>query len=310
MPTKKIAFFRNGLGNFICFTPVLQALASLDPSGKVDVCIDGEWRDNRRQSLIDIIAGLPFVETMVNYPEIDLSKKYNTWFWSRHTYPSPALEVFKCKDPRFDIGIAWAHSGLHETEFYMGLARRFCGYEGEAPKQYAPVDEAFIFEKKKRLIVLCNGSYGHLAPSKKWNKFPELAKTLRSWYDCEIAKVGYCDELADVKDFDHDFVGKLNMPQTAKVIRSADLLITTDTCCMHVGDALNVPMVVLWGGSLLSKNRPINGHAAIVNKGYGCQSCHEVGGNGDIMKCLDYKCISTISVGEVMLEVRKALKDD
>lgn len=308
MPTKTIAYFRNGLGNFICYTPALRALALLDPSGKVDVCIDSGWKDDRRQSLIDLVKALPFAEDLVNYPEIDFRKDYKTWFWTRHTYPSDGLNVFKCKDPRFDIGIAWAQSGKHETEVYADMLRRFCGFSGETPAQYCPVDEAFPFEKKKMTITLCNGSYGHLAPSKKWQRFAELAKALRGWYGCDIAKVGYNDELKDV-EADYDLVGKTTIAQAAKVIRDSDLFVTTDTCLMHAADAVKAKMVVLWGGSLFSKNRPINGTATIVNKGFGCQPCHEVGGRGDMLTCPDYKCVNSIKVGDVMAKVREALGD-
>lgn len=307
MPTKTVAYFRNGLGNFICFTPALRALASLDESGKVDLCLDGEWKDCRRQSLIDLITAIPFVEQLVNYPDIDL-RKYSTWYWTRHTYPSEGLNTFKAKDGRFDIGIEWTRSGVHETECYVNMIRRFLGFTGETPKQYCPVDTGYTFTKKKRTIALCNGSFGHLSPSKKWGKFPELARTLKRWYDCDIVKLGYQEELRDA-EADYDLVGKTTIPQAAKVLSECDMFITTDTCLMHVGDALNVPMVVLWGGSLFSKNRPINGSAVVINKGFGCQPCHEIGGRGDMMKCIAYKCINSITVGEVMSKAREVLRD-
>ena len=34
-----IVYFKNGLGNFLMMTPAIQALASMEESGKVDVCL-------------------------------------------------------------------------------------------------------------------------------------------------------------------------------------------------------------------------------------------------------------------------------
>ena len=306
MPTGVIAFFRNGLGNFVMYTPALRALASLDPSGKVDVCIDGGWSDNRRQALIDMITPLPFVEELVNYPGINLAKGYKTWFYTRHTYPCKGYDTFKIKDPRFDVGIAWRHEGKHEIEFYVDLVRRFCGFTGPTPGQFVAVDDSFTFEKKRPVVVLCNGSYGHLAPSKVWPGFPELAETIKNYYDCDVVKIGYEKELSDVVDFDYDFVGKLTMPQTAKIIRECDLFITTDTCNMHVGDALGVPMVVLWGGSILTKNKPLSDKAVIIHRGLKCQPCHDP---DRFQNCVNYQCLSGIKTGDVMREARRILGD-
>jgi len=303
MPTETVVLFRNGLGNFICYTPALQALASLDSHGKVDVCLDKEWKDNRRDAMVDLVKGMPFVNALVEYPDISLG--YKKWFWSRHTYPCEALRVFMERDHRLDVGIAWQHSGIHEIESYMQLVRRFFSFTGETPKQYAPVDESFDVQKKKMLVALCNGSYkgtgSDLSPSKVWGGFKELAKILKGYYDCEIAKIGYLDELNDV-EADRDYVGKLNILQTAKVIKECDLLVTTDTCNMHIGDALNTKMVVIWGGSILTKNQPVNGTAAIVSRGLGCQPCHDP---DRFQYCVGYPCLASLRVGDVMREVRK-----
>jgi hypothetical protein len=304
MGTKTIAYFRNGLGNFVLFTPALQALASLDESKRVDVCIDGAWIDNRRTALVDIIKALPFVEDMQTYPDIPFEKKYTTWFWTKHTYPSEAYNVFKCKEPRFDTGVAWVHSGIHEIDFYMGHIRRHLGFAGETPKQFFPVAEKSPLNKKRLTIGICNGSFGHLRPSKAWPYFPELAATLKMYYDCDVVKVGYEDELKDVILFDHDFVGKTGILETAAIIKQCDLFITTDTCNMHVADALNVPMIVIWGGSVLTKNRPVNGNPEIVTRSMGCQPCHETQRE---LNCIDFPCLRDVSVGQVMAAVRGRL---
>ena len=304
--TKTIALFRNGLGNFILYTPALQALASMDESGKIDVCIDSEWKDYRRQALIDMIKGCPFVESLIDFPNGIEDKKYNCFFWTRHTYPSAALEYFRTKEPRLDVGgMNWTTSGIHEIDYYMNLVRERFGYTGETPKQYAPKCEGSVLgEQKKTVITFCNGSYGHIAGSKKWPYFKELIETIKSYFNAATVKIGSNDELSDCK-CDYGFVNNVSILQTANIIAQSNLLITTDTCNMHIGDALNVPMVVLWGGSILSKNRPVNGKNIVVQTKPGCAPCHE---GSQYNSCSDYKCMNKISVGQVMQAARTILE--
>jgi ADP-heptose:LPS heptosyltransferase len=252
-----------------------------------------------------MITPLPFVEELVNFPDIPVGKDYKLWYYTKHTYPCQGYNTFRLKDPRFDIGVAW-RQGKHEIDYYMDQVRRFCGFTGDNPGQYVAVDETYSFEKRLPTIGLCNGSYGHLSPSKVWGGFSRLADTLKRCYSCEVVKLGYQGELADVATYDHDFVGKLTMPQTAAVIKKCDVLVTTDTCLMHVGDALQVPMVVLWGGSILSKNRPVNGKASVLHRGLPCQPCHDP---DRFQNCAGYKCLASIDTGDVMREIRKVLGD-
>jgi ADP-heptose:LPS heptosyltransferase len=197
----------------------------------------------------------------------------------------------------------------------MRVLRSVTGYSRETPKQFCPTDLCTTLPptigvnievplNRKLRIAICNGSYGHLRKSKEWLGFPQLAEALDSFYDCTILKVGYNKELEDVL-IGSDLVNRLTLTQTASVLKECDLLITTDTCLMHVGDALRVPMVVIWGGSILVKNRPVNGPARIVQHKVECFPCHS---SGKFETCAGVRCLSEISVGDVMREVQEMLK--
>jgi ADP-heptose:LPS heptosyltransferase len=100
---------------------------------------------------------------------------------------------------------------------------------------------------------------------------------------------------------DLDYVNKLSLAETAKVISQADLMITTDTGNMHIADALRIPLIALWGGSSVAKNKPYETLCKIIHLGLPCQPCQD---DGAYRSCHDYKCISDISIGEVMYNVR------
>jgi heptosyltransferase-2 len=82
-------------------------------------------------------------------------------------------------------------------------------------------------------------------------------------------------------------------------------MVTTDTGLMHAADALQKQMVVLWGGSVLEKNKPLTKSARIIHLGSPCQPCLKT---GSYKTCENSRCMNDISVGEVMFNIREVLK--
>ena len=93
MMTKSVAHFRNGIGNFVLYTPALRAIASLDPSGMIDLCVDADWEDGRRGSVIDLAKKLPFIQDVFLKSDT-FEKTYKTWFWSNWSTHGLAREIF------------------------------------------------------------------------------------------------------------------------------------------------------------------------------------------------------------------------
>jgi len=247
--TKTIAAFRCGIGNFIEATPAFQALASMDPSGQIDIAIDQVWKetDSRIVPIMDIVKRLPFIQDVVFLPAFSGLKDYKTWFWAKWLGTNSLIEmVFKKK---FNYGeFQWDQNTTHESDHYMEIIRKFYGYTGDKPHQMVvPADEP-ILDLPGKKIVLCNGGFGHYIVEKKWEHFQKLASDLKMFYgnDVSIIKVGWNRELEEVTTFDADYVGKLSVTESFKVIQQADLFITTDTCNMHAADAMGVPMIVIW----------------------------------------------------------------
>lgn len=307
--THTIANFRTGIGNFVLFTPALRAMASMDPSGTVDLCIDMNWTDPRRAAVVELASKLPFINHVLGWPNDvkPIAANYKVWFWSPWTSTGEAREYFSQRKP-YDCG-DWNQRRTHEYDYYLNIARRFYGFDGLSPKQSIVCANVPMVEKsEKKLVVLCNGSFGHIGAFKKWHSFNDLATMIKGLYGDEviIAKIGYRDELSDVKTFDLDFVGTLSITETANVIAQADLMVTTDTGNMHIADALGTPLMVLWGGSVVEKNKPVNSWNQIIHLGYSCQPCIN---SGAYRECNSMKCIDDITVGEVMFNIRQFFKE-
>jgi ADP-heptose:LPS heptosyltransferase len=204
--------------------------------------------------------------------------------------------------------VGWDKLYVREVDYYMEGVRRL-GYAGITPPLYCPVTETlsppFVRASDIQYVGLCNGSFGSMGPMKQWPYFKELARVLRAYYGSEVSivKLGHKKELENV-EADHDFVGKLDICETAHVISKLSLFITVDTGLMHIADALKVPMIVLWGATLVSKNGPVNGTAKILRAKIPCQPCQYT---KLFEKCTKLDCLRLLSVGETMVHVRAQL---
>ena len=298
METKTVAFFKQGLGNFVEFTPALRAMASMDPSGKIDLCTSAIWNDNRKTSLLSLCDLLPFINKVVSVEKAEKTN-YKTWFWTQWTMCGDG-DLFKKKSPHSES--KWHQGKKHETDYYFDIARESYGYKGEKPGQMViPAAGPIIDKKGKKLVILCNGGFAQLSVFKRWDGYTHFAKILKDFRpDIITAKIGVKGELDGV-DSDLDFIDKISFAETAKVISQADLMITTDTGSMHVADALKIPMIVLWGGSILEKNRPYEAMNKVIYLGMKCQPCIT---RVDYRFCKTFACIRQIKVGEVMFYVR------
>jgi len=306
MNTKTIVYFKHGIGNLIMFTPAIQAIASMDESKQVDICLDSEWNDYRRPAFDDFFSKWSLIQNIVNYPKDDFTKEYKTWFYTGHSEHSKALDIFKERNRLQMIDPDWS-SGIHEIFYYMNMISKY-GYHGSLPDQYIPITDKINIDKNgKYLIGICNGTYaGNMKTVKQWFYFNELVKLLKYYYNCQVVKLGYRDELMEVNT-DFDFVNKLSLTETAYVIKQLDLFITNDTALMHVGDALQTNMIVLWGGSMCSKNGALSKNAYNLKLNLPCQPCQRT---GMFYNCNDPICLNNLTVGDVMVIVKDKLKND
>lgn len=306
MNSSTVAYFKHGIGNLIMMTPALQMLAAEDNSGKIDLAMDSTWNDPRRAAFDELIGAMPFVNHVINYPKENIRDDYKRWYWVGHAEPSPTRDVFARYRPNTLPLPDWRGSAIHEIWYYIQQIWAMKIRERMIPKQWMTTKDPHRLAGEKRLkIGICNGTYAkNMIDTKRWDKFPELVDILRLNYDCAIIKVGYQDELSDVKNADYDFVNQLSILETAGVIDQLDLFVTVDTGLMHVADALEKKMLVIFGGSLISKNGPVSRNAHVVRLGLPCQPCQRT---GVFTNCKNPLCLTELSTGKVMQWILKIL---
>jgi len=87
----------------------------------------------------------------------------------------------------------------------------------------------------------------------------------------------------------HSLVGKTSVPELAAIIRQAGLTIAHNSAPMHIADAFQCPMVILYSGTdLVSQWMPRNAPARLLCHPVFCSPCYNFVCPFD-MKCLDIR---------------------
>ena len=300
--TETICYFQSGIGNLILATPAFRALASMDPSGQVDILLDPNFKkDSRYGAAREIFEMAPFVREIVMYG--GQNGQYRHYFVPVQSETSHAGHHVSRKSPRAGMwpGSRWNTEKKHEIEVNMGFARLH-GYKGETPKPFAPVGDWPILSGPRPWIGICNSSFGTVIWEKKrWEWFPEFARMVRDEYGGTVFGVGGPGDLTEVLGI-VNFSGKTSISETGKVLSQLDLFVTTDTGCMHIADALDVPLIALFGPTLTHKNAPVGKRSWFLKSEILCAPCQY---ESRFQTCRKYLCMSLIKPEDVIEEIRE-----
>jgi ADP-heptose:LPS heptosyltransferase len=302
---KAIGYFCNGIGNLVMMMPALQAVASMTGENKIDVVL-GEWTDNRQPACEDILKNWSYTGKIFNPPYHFNPKDYDLWYFSPHGKNIDVTHLFR------DRGVpvakpSWRNSMAHEIDHYMQIAYAL-GYKGKIPKLAFPMSNngVGVGDVKRPLIGVCNGFFKtDYWKKKSWPHFRELVKVMRLYFGGTVIGIGGEGELQDIGlDPALNFCGKTSILETSKLLSYLDMFITTDTGNMHIADALDIPIIALFGSTLVSKNAPRGKKSLVLASGADCAPCQDTGRS---YSCKDYLCMKSISVGDVMAVLKTIL---
>jgi ADP-heptose:LPS heptosyltransferase len=310
---KCCAYFKSGIGNFIVATPALQLLAKYDDREQIDVIFDKFWNhDPRIIPLKNIIENCFFIDKLILAP----CENFDPYAYSLcyMTVQSETSKLAKSIRKKIAAPIIWPNdfwsvSCAHEADVNLSNLRIILDKEKKialddeifVPPLHCPKADTPIIEDVPRPIIgICN-SYQKEAiimQKKSYPHFPQLVDLLKKKFKkCTIVGIGGGNELLDCS-LDIDYTGKLKMIETSKAISQLDFFITTDTGNMHIGDAHKIPGIVLFGGTLISKNGPINGTLEPIRIDVSCSPCQ---GSNLFYTCKTPGCMEDLSP-EIILE--------
>ncbi len=162
---------------------------------------------------------------------------------------------------------------------------------------------------KNNLIVGINpgAAYGS---AKCWlpERFREVTEKMLTHENVSIVYFGDPITAALVKDICRGFssrvvnlAGMTSLRELVSLIGVCDVLLTNDSGPMHIADALNVPLVALFGSTNEITTGPYRSKN-VIHKHVSCSPCH-------LRVCpIDFRCMKEIQAEEVYEEICKILK--
>lgn len=323
----------NWIGDLVMATPVLTDLRKAFPKARItamcrrplcDLLERDEAIDElfcftrpsndflRREEFRDIIAKI----RAGNYDTgILLTHSFSSawWFWQgrvqRRIGYSAHFRRFLLTD-----SLIFSKEKEHEVITYKKLlAPLGVPLSETAPRLYLAekeIEEAKTllykqgFVKGKKLIGINPGAaYGS---AKCWppERFKALAMRLLLETDAYLVFFGDSATSSLVKEIARglpekviDLAGLTNLRELASIIKECTVLVTNDSGPMHIGSALNVPLVALFGSTDEELTGPFGQMQNVIHKKVSCSPCFK-------RTCpIDFRCMKGIQVDEVVERV-------
>lgn len=210
---------------------------------------------------------------------------------------------------------------IHEVDRHLDILRAF-GLPVDASDRVPrlQLDDRTCALGRSVVNSITKGRHGPVVVvnvGAQWNRrrwpepaFAEVADWLIDRYDARVIFVGGETEREIVlrinKQMRHpaaSYVGKTTLPDLAGIIGMSDLFLTNDTGALHVGAALDVQTVALFGPGDPVKVRPLSERAVTLHHPVPCSPCRVQ----YTTLCHDSLCMSQISVTEVKEVASKML---
>ncbi|MFH0998625.1 MAG: lipopolysaccharide heptosyltransferase II [Pseudomonadota bacterium] len=144
-------------------------------------------------------------------------------------------------------------------------------------------------------------------PVAKWTtklwpneRFAELADRLSARYRTSTVFTGAPEDTETVRDILSrmtssavDLTGKTSLKTLAALYETADMLISTDTGPMHLGAAVNTPVVALFGPTAPWRTGPMGDQHQVIRVDLPCSPCFK-------RQCPTCDCMNRIHVNQVL----------
>jgi heptosyltransferase-2 len=206
---------------------------------------------------------------------------------------------------------------IHQVHYYQGLLKELglkCGSD-ELFLAVSGNDKEWVNDLISQkdnpdgsIIGLNPGAaYG---PAKRWpaEKYGELAAKLVKELGVTVVVFGTDADTEAAKIIKNragkdiiNLCGKTTLSQAMAMIDACDCFVTNDSGLMHVGAALNTPLVAIFGSTNHVTTGPFSKNSIVLRKELPCSPCLKT-------HCkTDFKCMLTIEADEVFDKVSELL---
>ncbi len=333
------------IGDLMLVTPVLRTLRANYPSARltlladkklrdlvefnphIDECmlIDKKGADDHFSSFFRFILGVrkKNFDLVINLHRNERASAIAAFSGAKRIvgYAKPGFSLF------FDEVLPNKKAIMHQIHSHFEVLTKACGVtridDGGLEMEIPPGmdDEAARlwsenFSETKKVVAF---NIGASWPTKRWldEYFAECADRLVdrgygvAFFGGPMDEEMVRDCLAKMKHKDSDavrvFTGKLSLGVLAGMLRRSALFLTTDSGPMHVGVAMNMPIVTMFGSSPVPGFYPYDAKDVLVKTPEPCHPCgiHICPKKGDD----NMACMKKIPADVVMRYVDKLLNE-
>jgi len=233
----------------------------------------------------------PIVNEIIGRYQQQFYHKVFITHWGKSEHRYNASDIYISDQPNY--------FQLHEIEQNMILIRKQ-GYAKPTPKQYVNFKQ---LTKGKRIVGIHSGCFGGVWEKKKYPYFKELAERLLEM-NYQVFNFGGMNERINIEHKNYqDFAGYQELQDSINLMSRCNYFIANDSGLMHVADAMNIPIIALFGSTLVTKNRPVNKNSHVLVGNLPCQPCQY---HKRFNECTDYQCLKNVSI-ENILDLMKEL---
>jgi heptosyltransferase-2 len=208
----------------------------------------------------------------------------------------------------------------HQIYEYLNLAAALgANPEPLAPQLFVTLEEIEATKKKFGLDKISNPIFGlnpgaEYGPAKRWpvERFISAAKEIQQKTNCVWILFGGKNDWAITNQIEsailnpqcavYNLAGKTSLRELMSLLKLCRVLLTNDTGPMHVADALEVPVVGIFGSTSPELTGPIfSSNAKILKSDAPCSPCF-------LRECpIDFRCMNGIGVARVVEAVLRTV---
>ncbi len=335
-----IIAYNHGIGTYILLSPMLKSLKANMPNCHICLLLSSKTVAEmaQRSDYIDevilheelpslrMLEGIEYFKQIIAPKEFDLaiSTIYETSsknaFWAFFS-GAPYRIGFNQKINGFldTFSFGWDEN-THEVQRYLNLLHFFGmnNLDDELTLPLSKCDEIFadIFFDSHGVSKRDTFLGVHPGAKKDWfqkiwplDRFLEVASQFSSKFGAKAIFFGGPDEdeiFLKLSHSNHKFIlaDSQTIMQTAALIKRCSLFLTNDSGLMHLAAATKVPIVAIFGPTIVSKNRPWKVPCIVVRKELPCSPCYQY----QKLKCKHSKCLDLITSEEVLSTLSELYK--
>lgn len=211
----------------------------------------------------------------------------------------------------------------HESFYYLELLHR-AGWLESIPKvtqislalqagaleaAEARLQEAGVRAAAKRVAIAPGAAYGS---AKCWppDRFAQVADALVDEFDADVILFGasseleICRQIADrMRHRPVVLAGQTSMGELPALFSRCSLFVGNDSGAMHVGAAVGLPVVAVFGSTDPHGTAPVTPRRRLVQHPVACSPCF-------LRECpIDHRCMERVAVDEVRQTAAKSLEE-